>query len=66
MALTAQEMVDKYIAAEAAILEGKTITFEGQTLSREDLDKVRTGRREWERRVAAESNGARHGLARFV
>ncbi len=51
---TATEMLNKYIAAESAILEGKEVRFGDRTLRMEDLDKVQTGRREWERRAAAE------------
>jgi len=59
---TATDMLDKYLKAEAAILEGKEVRFGERTLRMEDLDMVQKGRLEWERRVAAESastNGAR-------
>lgn len=53
----AQAMVTAYNAAELAILQGKEVRLGGAGLDRflrhEDLDMVRTGRQEWERRVAA-------------
>lgn len=58
MALTqAQQMVQRYIEAELAVLDGRTFTLRGRTLGREDLGKIREGRQEWERRVAAEQAG---------
>ncbi|PXB58151.1 primosomal replication protein PriB/PriC domain protein, partial [Pseudomonas aeruginosa] len=52
MALTAQQMLDKYLEAEAAVLEGRTVIFNGRTHTMEDIEKIRAGRREWERRAA--------------
>ncbi|HBP1591908.1 TPA: primosomal replication protein PriB/PriC domain protein, partial [Pseudomonas aeruginosa] len=54
MALTAQQMLDKYLEAEAAVLEGRTVIFNGRTHTMEDIEKIRAGRREWERRAAAD------------
>lgn len=51
---TATQMLSNYLAAEAAVLEGKTISFQGRTMGMEDLDKITAGRKEWEQRVAAE------------
>lgn len=51
---TATDMLAKYLAAESAVLEGKTVNLGGESLGREDLDKIRRGRKEWERKVAAE------------
>jgi hypothetical protein len=45
-------MLDKYIEAELAILDGKNVSFQGRTMGMEDLDKIRLGRQEWEQRVA--------------
>lgn len=53
---TPTEMLAKYLAAEAALLQGKEITFEGRRLRREDLPEIRKGRQEWEQRVAAQRN----------
>lgn len=56
---TAQQMLDKYMEAEMAVLEGRSITFGGRTLSMADLSDIRDGRLEWERRVnASKSNAA--------
>lgn len=55
---TAQTMLAKYLDAEVGILAGKQISFNGRTLGMEDLDKVIAGRKEWEQRVANESNAA--------
>lgn len=55
---TATDMLDKYLKAEAAILEGKEVRFGERTLRMEDLDMVQKGRLEWERRVAAENASA--------
>lgn len=52
MALTAQQMLDKYLEAEAAVLEGRTVIFNGRTHTMEDIEKIRAGRQEWERRAA--------------
>ncbi|ERU47130.1 hypothetical protein Q090_06375, partial [Pseudomonas aeruginosa C51] len=58
MALTAQQMLDKYLEAEAAVLEGRTVIFNGRTHTMEDIEKIRAGRQEWERRAAAERDRA--------
>lgn len=58
---TPQQMVDKYLQAELDVLEGKTITFAGRTMSMADLNEIRAGRLEWERRVASTAKAARGG-----
>lgn len=58
---TATDMLAAYMAAEVALLQGKTTTFQGRTLSMENLQEIRKGRMEWERRVAAEQGGATVG-----
>lgn len=55
---TATDMVAAYIAAEMALLDGKTVEFQGRRLTMEDLDRIRQGRQEWEARAAAEAPGA--------
>lgn len=51
-----QTLLQAYLGAEIAILEGKSYRMpDGRMLTLEDLDKVITGRREWERRVAEET-----------
>lgn len=52
---TATEMRDKYLAAEMALLDGKEVSFGDRKLRMEDLPNIIAGRKEWERRVAAES-----------
>jgi hypothetical protein len=54
----AQTMLDKYIAAELAILDGKEVRFGERTLRMEDLAEVRRGRQEWEGRVTSANNTA--------
>lgn len=49
---TAAEMLSTYLNAELAVLAGKTITFQGRSMSMENLNEIRAGRREWEARVA--------------
>jgi hypothetical protein len=44
-------MLAKYLEAEAAVLAGKTITFQGRSMSMENLDQIRAGRKEWEQKV---------------
>lgn len=57
----AQLMVERYIEAEMAVLDGKAIQFGGRTLTMENLSQIREGRKEWERRASAESVRARGG-----
>ncbi|QMM75428.1 hypothetical protein HVW95_05185 [Escherichia coli] len=65
----ARNMVQRYRDAEMAVLEGKSVTFNGQQMTLESLSEIRAGRQEWERRLAAMVNRRRgnHGfkLARF-
>ena len=65
-------MLAKYVAAEAAVLGGKSVSFGGRTLSMENLAEIRKGRHEWEARVAGETTpaaptigGLRYSVARF-
>ncbi len=53
----ATDMLASYLAAEVAVLTGKTVQFNGRTHTHEDLAEIRKGRIEWERRVASESGG---------
>ncbi|WP_320838471.1 hypothetical protein [Zhongshania sp.] len=61
---TAQEMLDKYMEAELALLEGKSISWNGKTYTRENLAEIQRGRREWEQRVSRQSTRP-FGFARF-
>ncbi len=63
---TAREMLVIYQNAEAELLEGKTIVFQGRQISHESLDMIRKGRQEWERRVANEDSGGRARSASLV
>jgi hypothetical protein len=47
----AQQMLQRYLTAEQEVLEGRTVSFGGRTLSMVDLDEIRAGRQEWERKV---------------
>lgn len=49
-------MLAKYLEAEAAVLAGKTITFQGRSMSMENLDQIRAGRKEWQQRVNQAAN----------
>jgi len=60
---TASEMLDKYIAAEVAILEGQSVRFGERILTRANLIEVQQGRRDWERRVNAEARIATGGTS---
>lgn len=64
-----EAMIQRYIDAEAAVLEGKSITFNGQQMAYENLSEIRKGRQEWERRLATviQQGQGRSGfkLARF-
>ncbi|CAM4206705.1 Uncharacterised protein [Yersinia intermedia] len=47
-----ENMIQRYAAAEMAVLEGKSITFNGQSMAMENLSEIRKGRDVWERRLA--------------
>lgn len=51
---TATDMLAAYLAAETAVLAGKTYTLGARSLSKENLSEIRKGRMEWEARVRAE------------
>jgi len=59
--MTAQQMYEKYLEAELKLLEGQTVRFGDRLLTRADLDQVRKGRAEWERKAA----GSSHSLVKF-
>ncbi len=70
----ATDMLAKYLAAEAAILEGKEVKLGDRTLRMEDLGSVIAGRKEWQqaanREIAAAGRtpsigGLSFALARF-
>lgn len=49
---TCQEMVNKYIEAEKAVLQSKSYTIGDRTLSRENLPEIIKGRTYWEQQLA--------------
>lgn len=58
----ATDMLAKYLAAEAAVLEGKEAKIGDRSFRSEDLQQIIAGRKEWEAKVAAErgrASGAR-------
>lgn len=55
---TATDMLAAYLAAEAALLTGKEVSFGDRRLRREDLPEIRAGRQEWESRVSSEQASA--------
>lgn len=57
---TATDMLAKYLAAEAAVLEGKMVRFGERQMVLEDLPEIVKGRKEWQAKVDAE-NGAAAG-----
>ncbi|HCT6578656.1 TPA: hypothetical protein ACSRGT_004802 [Klebsiella pneumoniae] len=64
-----ESIIQRYTDAEIAVLDGKSITFNGQQMTLENLSEIRKGRQEWERRLAsllAQRNGRPcYKLARF-
>lgn len=54
----ATDMLSQYLQAESAVLSGQTISFNGRTHTLADLDSIRAGRKEWEKKVAAEQGAA--------
>ncbi|EPO0566426.1 hypothetical protein ACT5G5_004801 [Klebsiella pneumoniae] len=64
-----ESIIQRYTDAEIAVLDGKSITFNGQQMTLENLSEIRKGRQEWERPLAsllAQRNGRPgYKLARF-
>ncbi|MGA6468757.1 hypothetical protein ACPEGW_02220 [Escherichia coli] len=64
-----EAMIQRYIDAEIAVLDGKSVTFNGQQMTMENLSEIRQGRQEWERRLVALTARRRgdpgYKLARF-
>lgn len=54
----ATDMLAKYLAAEAAVLDGKEVRFLDRSVRMEDLEWIQKGRREWESKVSTESAAA--------
>jgi len=62
---TAQQMIEFYTNAEIAALEGRQFMFSGRQVMLQDLQQIRAGRREWERKLANEQQAAK-GLPGFA
>lgn len=64
-----EAMIQRYTEAEMAVLDGKTICFNGQEMTMENLSEIRKGRQEWERRLSSVISQRRgrpgYRLARF-
>lgn len=64
-----ESMIQRYTEAELAVLDGKSIRFNGQEMTMENLSEIRKGRQEWERRLSSSINTRRgkpgYRLARF-
>ncbi|EOA9037803.1 hypothetical protein ACED34_20340 [Vibrio splendidus] len=63
-----QALIDAYYQAELDLLAGKTVTFQGRTVTSENLSEIRKGRHEMEQRKQTLLSGrSRHSpsLARF-
>lgn len=68
----ATEMLAKYLDAEAKLLAGQTVQWGDRRVSFVDLEEIRAGRLEWERKVSTEKRHAagdhspvRYSLADF-
>jgi hypothetical protein len=46
-----QTIIDAYMAAELAVLQGKAHTLNGRSVTRENLGDIREGRQEWEQKL---------------
>ncbi|WKD51676.1 primosomal replication protein PriB/PriC domain protein [Microbulbifer spongiae] len=58
MSQSAQAMVDLYLQAEIEVLAGKTTVINGRQLTTENLQEIRAGRQEWERRASEQKSQA--------
>lgn len=63
----AQTKLDEYLAAETKVLKGQSVTIDGETLTRANLDSIQRGIDAWNKSVqnlSAASQG--RGRARTV
>lgn len=64
-----ERMLQKYIDAEMAVLDGKSVEINGQSMTMESLGEIRKGRESWERRlqqaIDAQRRRPQYCLARF-
>ena len=65
-----EDMIQCYLEAEKTLLQGKSITFNGQSMTMENLGEIQKGRMSWERRLvqyqASQRGRSSHKMARFV
>ncbi|OBU07768.1 hypothetical protein [Morganella psychrotolerans] len=63
------DMIRQYTNAEIAVLQGKSITMNGQSMSMESLSEIRKGREYWEKRrsslISSRAGKTGYKLARF-
>lgn len=61
-------MIALYMQAERDVLAGKQVTFQGRTVTSENLNEIRAGRQEWERRRqnAAAPRRQPYSVSRFT
>lgn len=62
---TATDMLALYIQAEKDVLKGKSVSVNGRSMSRENLQEIREGRMEWQRAVDAESARSQGGSSLY-
>lgn len=63
----AQTQLERYLAAEAAVLLGQSYEINGRKLSRANLKDIQTGIDTWSTRVTQLSNrAARRGRSRTI
>lgn len=63
----AQTQLDRYLAAEAAVLLGQSYEINGRKLTRADLKAIQDGVEIWNSRVTQESQrAARRGRSRTI
>ncbi|EPK7594078.1 hypothetical protein QHC71_002362 [Serratia marcescens] len=64
-----ENIIQRYLEAETSVLEGKSITFNGQSMTMESLSEIRKGRAYWERRlsdlIASRRGRPMYKVARF-
>ena len=61
----ATEMRALYLAAEKAVLKGKSISVNGRSMTHENLSEIRTGYRSWDQKVQAENASSNGGSSTY-
>jgi hypothetical protein len=64
-ATVVESMIQRYLDAEVSLLDGKTVTFAGRTWTAENLNELRSGRLEWERKLTQKRRRSRPLLSNF-